>query len=220
MEKPSRRTGEDVLSFISRAFSRLHTQWLLWTYPFHSIGAEFWAHSSSDVRRSIAPYIAVGSGVKLDRDVWLNIPFIPAGDEPVILLEDGCRIGRRCMISAQNRIQIGKNTIFAPSALVMDHNHAFEDVNVPIIDQGTTKGGTIRIEEGCWIGFGAAIVCSQGELVVGKNSVIGANAVVTRSIPPYSVVTGNPGRVVKQFDPAKGQWVIGSSGYTGKSRES
>jgi acetyltransferase-like isoleucine patch superfamily enzyme len=71
----------------------------------------------------------------------------------------------------------------------------------------------IRIEEGCWIGYGAAIVCGKGELVIGSNSVIGANAVVSRSIPPNSVVTGNPARVVKQFDPVKGEWVLGSSAF-------
>ena len=71
--------------------------------------------------------------------------------------------------------------------------------------------GTIRIEEGCWIGFGAAIVCGQGELVIGRNSIVGANSVVTRSVLPYSVVTGNPARVAKSYDPSREQWVIGAS---------
>jgi len=126
------------------------------------------------------------------------------------LLEDGCQIGRRCFICAQNRVQIGKNTVFAPSALVMDHDHAFDDLDIAINDQGTKEGGKIRIEEGCWVGFDAAIVCSKGELVIGRNSVIGANSVVTRSIPPYSIVTGNPARIVKQFDPTQEKWAIGN----------
>jgi len=214
MNKLNFNSFEDPVSVVPRILSRLYTQWLLWTYPFNSIGSDFWAHHSCDLRRAIAPYIKIGHGVKLDRDVWLNIPFIPNSGDPVILLDDGCRIGRRCMISAQNRIHIGRKTVFAPSVLLMDHNHEFENVTIPIADQGTTKGGTIRIEDGCWLGFGAAVVCSKGELVLGKNSVIGANSVVTRSIPPYSVVTGNPGRIVKQFDPTKGLWVLGSSGST------
>jgi acetyltransferase-like isoleucine patch superfamily enzyme len=99
----------------------------------------------------------------------------------------------------------------------MDHNHAYEDVTVSILDQGITEGGTIRIEDDTWIGFGAAIVCSKGELVIGKHSVIGSNCVVTRSIPPYSIVSGNPAKIVKQFDPAKGTWELGARAVVGQS---
>ena len=72
------------------------------------------------------------------------------------------------------------------------------------------RGGTIRIEQGCWIGHGAAIVCGQGELVLGRNSVVAANALVTRSFPPYSVIVGNPARLARKFDTVKGTWVGGS----------
>jgi len=106
------------------------------------------------------------------------------------------------MISAMNSVRIERDVVLSPSILLMDHNHAFEDINVPICDQGITEGGTIRIEEGCWIGFGTTIVSSRGDLVIGKNSVVGANCVLTRSVPPFSLVTGNPGKVVKQFDGA------------------
>jgi acetyltransferase-like isoleucine patch superfamily enzyme len=98
----------------------------------------------------------------------------------------------------------------------MDHNHAYQDVTLPILHQGVTGGGTIRIEEGTWIGFGAAIVCSEGELVIGKHSVIGSNCVVTRSIPPYSIVMGNPARIVKQFDPLKETWELGARTLIGQ----
>lgn len=211
MSKQFRKTSSDPLAWIPRIVSRLYTLWLRGTYPFAGVGTDFWAHYSCDIRRPMAPHMKFGSSVWLDRDVWLNIPFTPDDSEPAILIGDGCRIGRRCMISAKNRIAIEQNVIFGPSVLVTDHLHAFEDVAVPITYQGITEGGTIRIEEGCWLGFGAVIVCSQGELTIGKNSVVGANSVVTRSVPPYSVVVGNPARVVKQFDSAKGEWVMGSS---------
>jgi acetyltransferase-like isoleucine patch superfamily enzyme len=211
MSPSTHNTFEDPLSWINRILNKFRSQWMLRTYPFLSVGSNFCVHYSCDLKRSIAPYIKIGNSVLLDRDVWINIPVAPASSEPVIQLDEGCKVGRRCVISARNRIHFERNVVFAPSVLVMDHNHAFEDVNVPIKRQGITAGGTIRIEEGCWIGFGAAIVCGKGELVIGKNSVIGANAVVSRSIPPNSVVTGNPARVVKQFDQAKGEWVLGSS---------
>lgn len=191
--------------------SRAFTWWLRLTYPFHSVGENFWAHYSCDIRRPMVRSMQIGNSVWLDRDVWLNIPFPPEHDSPVIIFEDGCKVGRRCMICAKNKIHVGKNVIFGPSVLVMDHNHAFEDIDVPIGAQGITEGGTIVIEEGCWIGFGAVIVCSQGEIVIGRNSVIGANSVVGRSVPPCSVVSGNPARTVKQFNPSKGQWALGSA---------
>lgn len=216
MTETNRKSTEDPFFFVSRIINKLHTQWLLWTYPFYSMGAGFWAHNSCELRRSVAPYIKIGDGVKIDRDAWLDVPLIPKSDEPVILLEDGCHIARRCMISALNRVQIGKNSIFAPGALVMDHVGECDFVDHPVFDRGTKKGGTIRIEEGCWIGFRAAIVCSEGELVVGKSCVIGANAVVTRSVPPYSVVTGNPAKVVKHYEPCEGGWVLGAGTHRRK----
>ena len=74
--------------------------------------------------------------------------------------------------------------------------------------------GTIRIEGGCWIGFGAAIVSSRNELVIGRGSVVEANSVVTRSVPAYSVAAGNPARIVKQYDPVSRHWEIGARGTT------
>jgi acetyltransferase-like isoleucine patch superfamily enzyme len=217
MKSSTHNISEDPLSWITRIANRLHSQWMRWTYPFASLGSNFCVHYSCDLRRSIAPRIEIGNSVWLDRDIWINIPVAPEGTDPVISIDEGCKIGRRCVISAKNRIHFERNVVFAPSVLVMDHNHAFEDVTVPIRRQGTTPGGTIRIEEGCWIGFGVAIVCGKGELVIGKNSVVGANAVVTRSIPPYSVATGNPARVVKHFDPSRNEWVLGANALTATS---
>lgn len=209
MTQSTKSSANDPLAFFGRVADFLHRRWVLLTYPFGTLGKGFRIHRTCDLRRPIAPHISIGDGVWLDRDVWVNIPVLPENGKPAIIFEDNCRVGRRCVISAKNQIHFEKGVIFGPSVLVMDHNHEFEDVNVPIGEQGVTEGGTIRVEEGCWLGFGAAIVCSKGEIVIGKNSVIGANTVITKSIPPNSVVTGNPGRIVKQFDPTKGEWTLG-----------
>jgi acetyltransferase-like isoleucine patch superfamily enzyme len=144
--------------------------------------------------------------VILNKDVWLNI-VSEDGDEIKIVIEDNCAIGRRNTITAKNCIHIEKNVISGPGVLIQDHAHAFEDTNLPVREQGVTSGGIIRIEEGCWIGQGAAIICNKGELVIGRNSVIGANAVVTKTFPPYSVIVGIPGRLARLFDLARGTWV-------------
>ncbi len=199
----------DPRSWTTRIANRLHIAWLRRTYPFAAMGDKVRIHHTCDIKRPLAPYIYFGKSVLLDREVWLNVPEVPSAGGPAIIFDDGCVVGRRCVISAKNRIHFERNVIFAPGVLVMDHNHAFSDINAPIAAQGITEGGTIRVEEGSWLGYGAAIVCSKGELVIGKNSVIAANSVVSRSVPPYCVVAGNPARVVKQFDPVKGEWSFG-----------
>jgi acetyltransferase-like isoleucine patch superfamily enzyme len=209
MTDSSNTLRPDPRSWTTRIANRLHIAWLRRTYPFAAMGDKVRIHHTCDIKRPLAPFIHFGNSIILDREVWLNVPEIPSGDGPAIVFEDGCAVGRRCVISAKNQIHFERNVIFAPGVLVMDHNHAFNDINTPIVAQGTTEGGTIRVEEGTWLGYGAAIVCGKGELVIGKNSVIAANSVVSRSVPPYSVVAGNPARVVKQFDPAKGEWSLG-----------
>jgi acetyltransferase-like isoleucine patch superfamily enzyme len=128
----------------------------------------------------------------------------------MIIIEDGCVFNRGCMLFAKNRIHIGRNTIFGPSVFITDHNHAYEDVTIDIGLQGVTPGGTIRIEEGSWIGFGAAIVGNQGELVIGRHSAVGANSMVSRSVSPYSVVIGNPARTARHYDLSTEKWVLGA----------
>jgi acetyltransferase-like isoleucine patch superfamily enzyme len=72
-------------------------------------------------------------------------------------------------------------------------NHRFDDVNRPIWTQGESRIG-IRIEDGVWIGANATILDG---CTVGEGSVVAAGAVVTRDVPPLSVVAGVPARVVR-----------------------
>jgi acetyltransferase-like isoleucine patch superfamily enzyme len=210
--KTPQMSSEGPFYWVARTIRKMHSLYLKWTYPFASIGHHFSAHPTCDIPRAVAGFMKIGNFVLLEKDVRLDIPVDPTGEELVILIGDRCAFGQRATILAINRIEIRDNSIFAPSVLITDHNHEFDDVHVPIRDQGGTKSGTVVVEEGCWIGYGTAIVSTQGELVIGKNSVVGANSLVTRSVPPYSVVTGNPARVVKHFDLEKGEWVLGSSG--------
>ena len=148
----------------------------------------------------------------MGKDAWINVSATEAKEEPVIVLDDKVSIGPRVQISAKNHIHIERDTLIASSVLIQDHNHGYEDVTKPIAEQPITEGGRIRIREGSWIGNGAVIMCAKGELIVGRNCVVGANSVVLRSCPPYSVVFGNPAKVIRFYDIAKKRWTLGSGG--------
>jgi acetyltransferase-like isoleucine patch superfamily enzyme len=87
--------------------------------------------------------------------------------------------------------------LLAPSVLITDHE--FSKVE--------SSGGRILIGRNCWLGIGAVVACASGNLSLGRNSVVAANAVVTQSFPPFSVIAGNPAKVVKSYDQQNETWV-------------
>jgi acetyltransferase-like isoleucine patch superfamily enzyme len=198
---------EDPLQFFPRLCTWLYTRWLRLTYPFRQFGKGVSITHSCEILRSIAADIAISDNVYLAPHVWLNVVPGPSGPEPKIVLGKRCGIGRRSMISAKNQIVLEEDVLFAPAVLIMDHNHEFSDVSQPITAQGVTPGGKIRIEKNCWLGYGAVVLCGSGQLTIGRNSVIGANCVVTRSVPPYSIMAGNPAKLIKMYDPESKKWV-------------
>lgn len=201
---------EDPLSLFSQVLTKLYSLWLSGTYPFASTGKNLSIHPTALLSRRVASGIKLGNSVIVRNNAWMNTFDLSEADpEPKIIIDDCCVINAQVVISAKNKIHIERDVMVSACSLIMDHNHAYEDTRIPIKAQGLTPGGTIRIEQGCWIGHGAAIVCSQGELVIGRNSVVAANALVTKSFPPYSVVVGNPARLARRFDATKGIWVGG-----------
>jgi acetyltransferase-like isoleucine patch superfamily enzyme len=127
------------------------------------------------------------------------------------VLDDNCHIGPGTVISAKNRIHLERDVLVGPVVIIVDHNHAYEDTTMPIIDQGITEGGTIRIGQGTWIGHGAAILCPRGELTIGRNCVIVANSLVMQSMPDYSVAAGYPATIIRQYDPERRAWCAGGN---------
>lgn len=202
----SERPREDALLLVGDCFTKIKTAWMRRTYPFAGFGHRVSIHHSCELRRSVSSRVRIGDDVYIAPGTWLNVPEFSTSAPPAIVLGDGCKVGRRCMFSARNLILLEEDVMLGPSVLITDHGHEFSDVRVPIHAQGLTAGGTVRIEQNCWLSYGSAVICGSGELVLGRNSVVGANAVVTRSVPPYSVVVGNPARVVKTFDPEIQKW--------------
>lgn len=147
--------------------------------------------------------------VVIQRDCWVNIAFNNPNQEFMIEFGEGTNIGRRCTISAANKIVFGKNVLLGPNILVTDHNHQYCQIGVPIINQGiTSTKNEIYIGDGTWIGTNSVIV---GNVKIGKGCVIGSNTVINKDIPDYCIAVGNPCKVVKIFDIDTGKWIkVGS----------
>ena len=207
----SRARFQDPLKLIPRILRKLHTEWLRMTYPFASMGSKVSIHPTCFIDKKNAHRIKLSNNIRIEKDACLGLSVPPEQHgEPVIVIDDNCVIHWRSQIGAKNRIHLERDVLVAQDVLIVDQNHEYEDIATPITDQGFTEGGTIRIGQGSFLAHGAAIICSRGELVLGRNCYVAAYSVVTRSAPPYSVLYGNPAKVIRQFDPAKQTWILGS----------
>jgi acetyltransferase-like isoleucine patch superfamily enzyme len=205
----NRRPFPDPFEFLPRGLTKLHSIWVSLTYPLASKGRNMSFHFASHLDRQKATRISLGNSISLRKDAWLNVATDDCTGEPVIVIDDNCHIGYGSIISAKNRIHLERDVIVGQQVLMVDHNHAYEDITIPIANQGVTGTGKIRIGRGSWIGRGAAIICPRGELTIGRNCVVAVDALVTRSIPDYSVVFGSPATIIKQYDPETRTWRIG-----------
>lgn len=116
-------------------------------------------------------------------------------------------LGRRvvirpgCMFFADPReegagITIEDDVMLGSGVHIYVHNHRFDDVTRPIIDQGHYASRPVRIARGAWVG--AASVLLPG-VTIGENAVVGAGSVVTRDVPAFTVAAGNPAKVLKDL---------------------
>jgi acetyltransferase-like isoleucine patch superfamily enzyme len=204
-----RRPSEDPLNLFSMLLKKIYSLWVSRTYPFASIGHNASFHITSKLSRQRSGRISIGNSVSIGDHVWLNVATDEPIGEPTIVIDEGCHIAYDSIISGKNRVHLERDVLVGQQVVIQDHNHAYEDLEVPIIKQGITEGGTIQIGEGSWIGRGAAILCSRGKLAIGRHCVVSANSVVTQSIPDYSVVFGIPATIIRQYDPEKRTWRMG-----------
>jgi acetyltransferase-like isoleucine patch superfamily enzyme len=169
------------------------------------------------VRLRFANQIRLGNGVYLDQGAYLHATpgGIDIGKNSIVmhgavlhvynfrgLPHAGIKIGADSLVGeysiirGQGGVEIGDRVYTSPFTQIIAVNHIFHDVKRPFIDQGITAEGIV-IEDDVWLGAGTVI--TDG-VRIGKGAVVAAGAVVTKDVPPFTVVGGVPARIIKRVD--------------------
>ena len=157
----------------------------------------------------IAPDVKLGKDVKLSK--FINLYGCEVGDETKIgafvEVQKNARIGKRCKISSHTFICEG---VTVEDNVFVGHGVTFINDSYP---RSTTSEGELQTEQdwrveptvvkkGASIGSGATILCN---VVIGENAIIGAGSVVTKNVPPNTIVAGNPARELRSIENKKGR---------------
>jgi len=110
----------------------------------------------------------------------------------------GTRIGRRSGVGIRAWISktciIGDDVMIGPDVMIFSQNHEFQDVTKPMMDQGFTHDQPVVIQDDVWVGARAILLPG---VTIGCGSIIGAGSVVTKDVPPYSIIGGNPAKFLR-----------------------
>jgi acetyltransferase-like isoleucine patch superfamily enzyme len=161
--------------------------------------------------------ISLGDQVAIDDYVLLDASgvegtYVHLGDQVIISrncviqgksgpLTIGARTDIGCntiITSPAAGIQIGQAVLIAGNCYIGGSRYIADQLDVPMMDQGIYSKGPVIIEDGCWLGAGVTVLDG---VRIGKGSIVGAGAVVTKDLPDYAVATGIPARVVQVRGP-------------------
>lgn len=173
--------------FVSYGFKKMGAKTIIRPYTDLIVGKE---------------YIEIGNGCKIGKHVQLT-----AWDEhnsthfnPSIVIGNNCQFGGYNHITAINSIEIGNGVLTGKCVTITDNSHGKPgdecDCELSPIVRTVYSKGPVVIGDNVWIGDKATILPN---VRIGEGCIIGANSVVTKDIPPYCIVGGNPARIIRQI---------------------
>jgi len=146
--------------------------------------------------------IYIGDNVSLGRMSWLAANPL-TGLSCSLKIGKGSYIGNFAHIYATQKIEIGNDVLMADKVYISDNLHSFDKINIAIINQPIKQLKEVYIGDGSWIGENVCIIGAS----VGKQSVIGANSVVSKDIPDFCVAVGAPAKIIKRYSFEKQAWL-------------
>jgi acetyltransferase-like isoleucine patch superfamily enzyme len=129
----------------------------------------------------------------------------PVDYEPAIRIGDRVSATGHLTIGAVRSVLIDDDVLMASHIFISDNMHGTSRVDIPFKYQPLDRIAPVRIGRGCWIGEHVVILPGVS---IGEQSVIGANSVVTQSVPPRCVVAGAPARMLRSWDEGERAWAL------------
>lgn len=139
----------------------------------------------------IGRYAVITAWEKINKEVF----------SPQIVIGNDCAIGEFVHITAINSITIGNNVLMGRRVTITDNSHGINssiaELQLPPNQRKLYSKGPVVIEDNVWIGDKATILAG---VKIGYGSIVGANAVVTKDVPAYSIVGGIPAKVLRTIN--------------------
>ncbi len=136
--------------------------------------------------------LEIGAQTLFEPGVWITAPGVAR-----VRIGSGTFLNQGVMVASAELVEIGDHCMFANGCFISDAAHRFDDPDRPVTWQGFTSKGPTRVGDNVWCG--AHVVITSG-VTIGERCVIGANSVVTKDIPPFSIAAGAPAKVLRAID--------------------
>jgi acetyltransferase-like isoleucine patch superfamily enzyme len=186
-----------LFSLISIVFNQLYSLYKL--NEFKKIGSNFYLqyplYLDGGKNITIGDSFSCGQRFRIDTfDEFLGDKFMPE-----IIIGDNVSIQKDCHIGAINKIVIGNNVLVASKVYLSDHSHGEitkEVLDLPPAKRRLFSKGPVVIEDNVWLGESVVVLPN---VTIGENCIVGANSVVTKSMPKNCIVAGNPAKIIRML---------------------
>lgn len=190
-----------VYHFIREKKEVLYTYWI--SPEFKSIGKGCHIEKMRSLIGAKNITIGENCSIGINAQLTAHESFRDYRFTPQITIGSGVDLGDYIHVTAINSITICDGVLTGRWVTISDHSHGHVvpgEMNFSPNSRELFSKGAVHIGKNVWIGDKASILAG---VTIGEGCIIGANSVVTKDIPPYSVVVGSPARVVKTLDSAK-----------------
>ena len=176
----------------------IYSLWIKQVFGY--CGDVFFVQCPSNIKggkyMSIGNYFNAGDRLRLECwDEFAGEKFIPN-----LTIGSNVVCNYNVHIGCINKVIIGDYVLMGSNILITDHQHGFineTDIIIPPVKRRLYSSGPVIIEDNVWIGENVSIMPN---VTIGKGCIIGANSVVTKNFPAYSVIGGIPAKVIKKFN--------------------